>query len=70
MEQKACRKALDNLRGVGIIMKEAIHNDNKCMENILDDMKILNQKHLWHKAKNMVEKLFLCWYHLYYYHGH
>lgn len=55
----ACRNALDNLRGVGIIVKDVVHNDNRCMDSILDDIGILNQKYLWHKAKNMVKKFVL-----------
>ncbi|CAM6093279.1 unnamed protein product [Calypogeia fissa] len=55
MEVKGTKEALERLRDNNIILKEIIHDDNKFVDAIIEELEILNQKDLWHKAKNLVK---------------
>ena len=55
-EEKGARKALESLQDRGIHIVEVVHDDNTIVDAIIEKMRILNQKDMWHKAKNMVQK--------------
>ncbi|CAM6099333.1 unnamed protein product [Calypogeia fissa] len=55
MEVKGTKEALERLRDNGVILKEIIHDDNKSVDAIIEELGILNKKDLWHKAKNLVK---------------
>lgn len=51
----------EELKATGITVTEAIHNDKNVVDNILDEMGIVSQKDIWHKAKkasqNIIEEI-------------